>query len=259
VAAATPGERVPRDDRCRGHGALVLARRRAHSYAAAMRAAWCLVLVGCLPGCAAWFFSGEEVVDRSRPVALVETTGGVELGATTELGVLTLGTTAENGPCRVHYFLGPTPLIETGELTRANDVFCRATIDLKTQLVRVLDRALTAEDELLAMWTPDGTTTHSVTVTLAATPGVRGNVLADPAEPVPTGATVLCRAPDGTWLFVGLVRGTATTSGTGADARYVVYAGGDSVRELMLAPVPYPTDVRVKHRTDDIMVTVPAK
>ena len=69
-----------------------------------------------LPSCGVWFFSGEHWIDRSHPVALLETTGGIELAATTEFGVLSLGRSATEGPCRVHYFLGPTPLIESGEL-----------------------------------------------------------------------------------------------------------------------------------------------
>jgi hypothetical protein len=224
-----------------------------------MRRAWCVVLLPWLSACSVWFFSGDERVDRSRPVALVETTGGVELGATTELGVLTLGRTAVAGPCRVHYFLGPTPLIETGEVEPTGSVFARAAIDLKTQAVRVLDRAPTEADELVAMWTPDGTTTREVVVTLARADGVAGDVLRDPGEPLPTGATVLCRGGDGGWLFAGLVAGTATVTGAPAAGRWFVFAGVDRVRELLAVPVPHPP-VRVpKYRLDDIVVDKPAK
>src|SRR5262245_19763098 len=107
-----------------------------------MRRVWAIAFLPCLSSCAVWFFSGESWLDRSRPVCLVETTGGIELGATTEFGVLTLGRSATSGPCRVHYFTGPTPLIETGELVATGSVFTRAEIDLKTQHVRALDRPL---------------------------------------------------------------------------------------------------------------------
>ena len=40
---------------------------------AAIAAAFLLPL---LSGCSVWFFSGESWIDRSRPVVLVETTGG---------------------------------------------------------------------------------------------------------------------------------------------------------------------------------------
>jgi len=220
-----------------------------------MRSAWAIALLPCLPGCTAWFFSGEHWLDRSRPVALLETTGGIEFGATTEFGVLSLGSTATEGPCRVHYFLGATPLIETGELATAGGVFTRADIDLKTQAVRALDRPLQPDDSLVAMWTPDGQTTHRTAVHLAKAPGVRGDVLADPGEVLPTGATLLCRGADGSWLFAGLVAGRATVDGGAASGTWFVFAGVDRVREMLALPTRHPVDVEVKYRTDDISVT----
>lgn len=224
-----------------------------------MRSAWAIALLPCLSGCSAWFFSGESWLDRSRPVALVETTGGIELGATTEFGVLTLGRSAADGPCRVHYFLGPTPLIETGELVATGSVFTRAEIDLKTQHVRALDRAPLPADELLVMWTPDGQTTQQVAVRLATVEGIRGDVLADPGQALPTGATVLCRAADGGWLFAGLIAGKATLTGSPAQGTWFVFAGVDRVREMLAVPNRYPVDESAKYRTDDIAVRRPQK
>lgn len=214
-------------------------------------------LVLALPGCSTWFFSGERHVDRSRPVALVETTGGVELGATTEFGVLTRGLTAQSGPCRVHYFLGPTPLIETGELVAAGGGFVRAEIDLKTQHLRALDRALVADDALRVLWTPDGRTTQEVAVQLARGPGIEGDALRDPGVALPAGATLLCRSEDG-WRFAGLITGRATISGGDAAGSYYVFAGLDRVRELLAVPVRHPVEVRPKYRGDDISVLKPA-
>lgn len=223
-------------------------------------AALALPTVLSLSGCTAWLFSGENWVDRTRPVALVETTGGVELGATTEFGVLTLGRTATTGPCRVHYFLGPTPLVETGELLAASPVFTRADIDLKTQLVRAIDRPLTAADTLQVMWTADGERTHAVSVRLASATGMHGEALADPGQALPTGATLLCRVFDGSWQFAGLIAGTATVTGTpAADGKYYVIAGMDRVREMIAIPTRPPLDMDTKYRTDDITVRRPAK
>lgn len=219
-----------------------------------MRSLCVLVLAPLLSGCAAWFFSGEDRVDRSRPVALVETTGGVEFGATTEFGVLTLGRTATTGPCRVHYFLGPTPVIESGTLAAAGGVFTRAAIDLKTQAARANDRPLRPEDELVVMWTPDGQRERSVRVALAVAEGVRGDVLAAPDEPLPTGATVLRRAEDGKLHFAGLIAARATVEGGARDGTYYVFAGLDRVRELMATPERHPVDITPKFRADDIRV-----
>ncbi|MEO6595978.1 MAG: hypothetical protein ABIP94_14600, partial [Planctomycetota bacterium] len=217
------------------------------------------LLLSALPSCSVWFFSGESWVDRSRPVALVETTGGIEFGATTEFGVLTLGRSASEGPCRVHYFLGPTPLVEDGELKSTDSLFTRAEIDLKTQAVRVLDHSPPPDDKLLVMWTPDGVSVRSVSVTLAVDEGVEGDVLADPGVELPIGATVLWRDLDGNLQFAGLVAGKATLTNAGSTRHYFVFAGIDRVREMLAVPTPHPIDYTPKYRTDDISVLKPMK
>ena len=224
-----------------------------------MRRVWAFAFLPCLTSCAVWFFSGESWMDRSRPVALVETTGGIELGATTEFGVLTLGRSAATGPCRVHYFIGPTPLIETGELVATGSMFTRAEIDLKTQHVRTLDRPLTPTDELVVMWTADGQTTQTVEVQLANAEGITGDVLKDPGKPLPTGATVLCRGADGGWLFAGLIAGNAEIADAPARGTWFVFAGIDRVREMLAVPSRYLQEDTAKYRTDDITVHKPQK
>ncbi len=219
-----------------------------------MRCAAALAVLVCLPGCSVWFFSGEHWIDRSQPAVLVETTGGIECGAATEFGVLTLGRSASEGPCRVHYFLGPTPIVETGELVPTNSVFTRAEIDLKTQRVRALDRAPDDQDKLIVMWTPDGQTIRQLDVHMVRTDGISGDVLADPGEPLPAGAVLLCRG-EGMWLFAGLIAGRATLAGTAADdAIYYVFAGVDRIRELLATPTRHPVDMEPKYRLDDISV-----
>lgn len=215
-----------------------------------------LLVLPLLTGCSVWFFSGETAYDWSRPVVLVETTGGVEFGATTEFGILTLGRTAQSGPCRVHYFLGPTPLIEDGELHETGSVFTRAEIDLKTMAVRALDHAPDPTDELLVLWTPDGTTTQSVPVRLARVPGVQGDVLLHPGRDLPPGAAVLLPTHDDGLLFVGLIAAKATLSGGEGERSYYVFAGVDRIREMLAVPQSE-TDMVPKYRTDGISVLKP--
>jgi hypothetical protein len=212
-----------------------------------------------LPSCSSWFFSGAPTVDRSRPVALLETTGGVEYAATTIIGILSLGRTATAGPCRVHYFLGPTPLIETGELHSTGSVFTEAEIDLKTQLARLLDRSPTTKDTLWVMWTPDGENCETVPVKLAVGDGLAGDLLRDPGVELPAGATLLCRGPKGESMFAGLIAGRATVHEGPAAGRYYVVAGVDRVRELLAIPRKYPVDMAPKYRSDDIIVMKPLK
>lgn len=206
-----------------------------------------------LVGCSGWLLSSHERTDRSRPIALVETTGGVEYGATTEFGILTLGRSASDGPCRVHYFLGPTPLVEDGEVERTGSAFCRATIDLKTQHLRVFDHPPGPEDELVAMWTADGVTETTVAVTLAADAGVEGDVLADPGTPLPPGAAIFA-LDRGDLRFVGLVSGHATLAGKGGARSYYTFAGVDRVRELLAIPELHPADYSTHFRPDNISV-----
>jgi len=205
-----------------------------------------------LAACSAWLFSGEDRVDRSRPVALIETTGGVEYGATTEFGILTLGRSATEGPCRVHYFLGPTPLMEEGAIVPTGSVFWRANMDLRTQHLRALDHSPTAEEPLVAMWTVNGLEATRVEVHLANDPGVHGDVLADPGPPLPPGAAIFAQGDD-ELLFVGLVSGLATLEGKGLTRRYYTFQGVDRVREMLAIPEVHPTD-SVRFRPDDITV-----
>jgi hypothetical protein len=224
-----------------------------------MRRLLCVVLIlPLLSGCVGWFFDGESWIDRTRPVVLVETIGGVEFGAATEFGVLTLGRTAKEGPCRVHYFLGPTPMVDDGQIVATGSTFVRAEIDLKTQLARAMDHTPSAEDDLVVMWTPDGTNTQSVAVQLARHEGFEGDVLEHPGQELPPGATVLRTADDGTVQFVGLIAGKATVAGPGS-GEYFVYAGVDRIRELIAMPLPHPQDWAPKYRPDDITVMKPVK
>lgn len=204
-------------------------------------------------GCAGWFFTGVPTVDRSRPVALVQTTEGVEHAATTEYGVLFLGRTATEGPCRVQYFLGPTPLVEDGTIESAGGMFYRAAIDLKTQHIPVLERPLGPEDEIVAMFAADGGV-DTVSVELARDEYAAGNLLDAYGSEVPAGAAVLAIDDDGDYRFAGLVSGKATLRGQGWTREYYAFAGVDRVREMLLLPVRYPADERAVHRPDDITV-----
>jgi hypothetical protein len=213
-------------------------------------------LLGILSSCSWGLFSGVPTVDRSRPVALIETTGGVEYGATTEFGILMLGRTAMQGACRVHYFLGAVPIIEDGKVIPTGSAFYAADIDLQTQQVRVLDHAPNQGDELLAMWLPDGTSTRSVPVTLASAEGVTGDVIDDPGEDLPPGAAIFAKV-NNDLRFVGLISGKATLQEPGTVRGYYTFAGIDRVRELLAVPTLWPPDFEPHFRPDSIHVLKP--
>jgi hypothetical protein len=208
--------------------------------------------------CATWFLDRLPKVDRSRPVALVETTAGAELGACTELGVLTLGRAATSGPCRVHYFLGPSPMTDDGTLESTGSVFCRADIDLRTQHLRILERPLQPDDTLVAMFTTDGREAQEVPVQLCREPGIEGDVLHAPATPLPAGAAVLADTREG-YRFCGLVSGRAELQGASGTRTLYLFAGVDRVRELLAVPTRHPVEYEPRFRPDDITVLKPAK
>jgi hypothetical protein len=217
-----------------------------------------LLLLPLLPACSAWWFSGVPVMDRTRPAVLLETTGGIEYGCATELGVLTLGRTANHGPCRVHYFLGDTPMVETGSLEPTEIGFAIADIDLKTPAIRIFDRQPRDARQLLAMWTADGEQVTTVSVQLATGGDIEGDLLLPPGTPLPAGAAILNRVDGQTLEFVGLVTGKATLEHAGSRRDYYVFAGRDRLRELLAIPTEHPRELLPKFRPDDITVQKPA-
>jgi len=216
---------------------------------------WLCSLASCalLSSCAQWFFSGRPESSRMRPVALVETTGGVELAATTEFGVLTLGRTATAGPCRVHYFLGEAPVVEDGTIAAATPTFCRADIVLATQSIRVLDRPLQEDDALVAMYTPDGKELVQVAVERAVGMGATGDLVDTRGTALPAGAAVLLDSDDG-YRFVGLVTARAELTTDGSSRTFHAYAGLDRLRELAAVPVPHPVNTTWDHRPDGVLI-----
>jgi hypothetical protein len=219
------------------------------SSAAARRAATAGVALLPLAACTAHLFSGVHHPDRSRPVVLVETRSGVELGAATEEGILILGRTTTEGPCRVHYFLGRTPTVEDGTIVPFGGVYHRADIDLKHQSAPLLGRDLSPDDPLAVML-HGGSEVERIPVTLAADPRLEGDVLAWPGRPLPAGTPLFELSDPERPRFVGLVTGELLLG----ESRYLTFAGVDRMREALNVPVAYPRAPRVKYRPDDIAV-----
>jgi hypothetical protein len=218
------------------------------SPAAARACALALCLVA--SGCTAWLFSGVPYPSHERPIMRIETRGGVEMGVGTEVGILFLGRTAQEGPCRVHYWLGPTPLVEDGAVERWGGVFYRALMDLNHPYARFLDRDLRDDDTLFALLL-DG---QEVALQRARTETIAGDVVAWPGRDLPAGTGVFLRDDRGL-VFVGLVAGRIETG----DGRYLVHTGTTALREALLTAKPHAAPRQVKHRPDDITVdrTVP--
>jgi hypothetical protein len=186
--------------------------------------------------------------DQSRPVARIETRGGVELAATTSEGVLLLGRTAQAGPCRVHYFLGETPMVDDATIEPWGGVFFRADLDLKHQRAPLLGREVTDDDRLVALH-HDGRSTTRIAVSRARDARVQGDVLAWPGRALAAGTPVFVEDAD-VLRFVGLVAGEVAL---GSD-RFLVCTGLDRLREALATPRLQPQPEYVKYRPDDIAV-----
>jgi len=185
---------------------------------------------------------------------MVETRGGREFGATTSEGILFLGRTAVEGPCRVHYYLGPqaTPLVEDGEIHKLGGIYYLADIDLKHQRVDILERDPEPGDDLVAMYFA-GRDVQQAYVHLAQDDNVEGDVIAWPGRDLPAGAGIFMRQ-DGGLRFVGLVTGKVAIEAEGRTKKYLTIAGLDRLREALATPRVHPAAPEVKHRPDDISV-----
>ena len=165
---------------------------------ACMRRTWFLTLlaiVSAASACTHGLFSpANPGPDRSRPVVRIETRGGAEYGVTTTDGILFLGRTATEGPCRVHLFIGgtPTPLIEDGTIEAAGAVFYRVAFDLKTMAVPLLDRDLATDDALIAIPFVGPFVTTEVPVRLAQNSAIDGDVIEWPDRDLPAALECSC-------------------------------------------------------------------
>lgn len=196
-----------------------------------------------LAGCTAGIFSGIPLPDRSRPTVLVETRGGVESGVATVHGVLFLGRTAQEGPCRVRYALGDSITVEDGRIEPWAGVFYEARIDTKTPDVHLLPRDLRPDEELFAIEFPaDGRSLPKrVSVRRARGDGLEGNLLDTPRrwqrKEVPVG-TPLFVEENGELLVAGLVAGRASWAPDPSrqPRDLVLFAGPDLLREALRVP-----------------------
>ncbi len=215
-----------------------------------MRALRCVLVFAAMlaTGCTHGLLSGVPEPSQDRPVARIETRTGAEYGVCTDAGILFLGRQATTGPCRVHYWLGSTPLVEDGEILPWGGVFFLADIDLKHQRAPFLERELRDDEAMVAMtWT--GGDVETIDVERVRNDDVEGNVIAWPGRDLPPGTGIFVEVDKG-YRLVGLVAGRLEVGG----ARYLVHTGIGEIRQALLTPRPIRQPTRVRHRPDDITV-----
>ena len=150
----------------------------------------------------------------------------------------------------MHYFLGPTPMVEDGEITHVGGVYYKADIDLKHQAVGILERDPTPGDKLVAL-VHTGFESERVDVHLVDSEDIEGDVITWPGGTLPAGAPLFCEGGQG-FKFVGLVSGLVEVSNGFGATRYHTFTGASRLRELLATPRVHPVVPVVKHRPDDI-------
>lgn len=219
-----------------------------------------LVLLSCwtlaLTACTGWFFSPTPRPDRSRPVVMIETREGVEFGAATSVGVLFLGRTAKEGPCRVHHFLGEQLVVDDGRIDAFGGVYQRATIDRKHQGAPLWTKPLEPGEFLVAQRIV-GMTAEQVEVRVANDPAVEGDALVAPGIPLPLGSPLFKEA-DGRLHFVGLISAVAELEEQDAGRRaFLLFAGIDRLAEALAVPERISDPQRVRMLEDNRWVVEP--
>ncbi len=195
------------------------------------RAALALLLSG-LAGC-----SGMRTL--SDPTLLVETTGGRELGAATDYGIVFLGRTARSGPVSITAWFGDGPNLEKTVIEPVGPILCTADTP-----IRLPDAPMDFRDprpgETLHVYGRDANGPWKADVVVQADPRLLGLVTTIPDRlrnaPDQIGAGVYTYPAEGderTKRLVGLVAGIVTLRTTTGEREYLAIVGPQELWRLV--------------------------
>jgi len=144
----------------------------------------------------------------------VHTRNGAEQGVNTEYGILTLGRTADAGPCEVTVFYGDGPSVEPGRIERIDDRICRVEIDLHAPRSQMSFAYPLPDDDLAVAFSTDEDTEYYRTRLARTADGVLAIERPGgfPNRATAVGAPVY-RREDERWRLVGIVTGMVTLQG----------------------------------------------
>jgi hypothetical protein len=169
------------------------------------------------------------------PVVVIRTPGGTELGVTTDEGVFFLGRTAQEGPAKVLYWLGDSPLVESGEVRRRGGSIYEVLLDVDLPAVPISFEPLRPGESLVLIGVDDDWA-WQYGVVVPEDPMASGTIVRWPSglriEPSQVGAGVFRDTGEGLTL-VGLVKATAEIEGGG---RFLLLAGLPELRVALLEP-----------------------
>jgi hypothetical protein len=191
----------------------------------------------------------QRIDPAEIPVVRIQTTGGFEHGVSTQIGVLFLGRTASEGPAKLQYWLGPTPMIETGQVEAIGGSIHRIRPEVPIPSVPVTLEPVRPDEELVLMGIQDQIPWR-LPVQLAQDEVVRGTVLRYPAGlrlgPDSVGLGVF-RETDAGFALVGLVKGVAQKSD---DTRFLLFAGIGELRDAFARSGRAVEQLEVEYRAD---------
>ena len=188
------------------------------------------------------------------PTVLITTTEGVEQGVLTTEGVLFLGRTSQEGPAKVLYYLGPSPLIEAGEIQPMGGPFMEVDLEVNVPWVPISFEAIRS-GERLKLFVIEKGHPKSYDVLASTNKAFEGTLVTWPAGFEPSSDTVGCgvyrETPKGLTL-VGLVKATAVLERGASTDRYLILAGLPEFRLALLQPTPAVEKEKIYYRADGL-------
>lgn len=188
------------------------------------------------------------------PTVLITTTEGVEQGVLTTEGVLFLGRTSQEGPAKVLYYLGPSPLIEAGEIQPMGGPFLEVDLEVNVPWVPISFEAIRS-GEGLKLFVIEKGHPKSYDVLASTNKAFEGTLVTWPAGFEPSSDTVGCgvyrETPKGLTL-VGLVKATAVLERGDSTDRYLILAGLPEFRLALLQPTPAVEKEKIYYRADGL-------
>ncbi len=182
------------------------------------------------------------------PVVWIQTTRGFEQGVSTEEGIIFLGRTAQKGPAKVSYLLGPSPLVEVGKIREGMGPLHFVDLEVSIPKAPISFRA-PKPGEALSLILYDGGYPRILYTRVTDDPRVKGTALEIPSgyrpKPSDVGAGVFTQTQEGPAL-VGLLQGIAKLGGKS----WLLVAGRETWKTYFLKPTPSEQKKEVFYRAD---------
>jgi len=165
----------------------------------------------------------------SDPVLLVETSGGIELGASTDYGVVFLGRTAQSGRVHITAWFGDGPQTESSVIEPVGSGVFTAETEIRLPEVPMNFRELRAGDPVHVMGRRKGEIWKEDTK-VKSDPRVDGILLpamrqVEAPDQVGAGVYVLRDGDENQKELVGLVSGTLELTDASGTKRYTTVVG----------------------------------